>query len=215
MTHEMTVHRPGRIGANAPANIVRFALPVVAVAAACGIAAAGDLPLPIQRPWVLVVASILIAIPSRRPHVRLLQQIVALYLICVCINEAHLRYLWFSVGVLSVSLAYSAIPLLVFAAGYVANRRAARAADGALRSGLMSGWLVAAGVVLAHMAVLAVLLHRFYGYGYEHDLAVLGNLALYVLVFLTAWPQLSDTRRRLAIALVLLIFTTWITLSAT
>ncbi len=65
---------------------------------------------------------------------------------------------------------------------------------------------MAGGIVIAHMAVLGLLLYRFYGYGYEQDLRVLGSLALYYLVFLGAWRPLRRPWVRRAIGLILVIF---------
>jgi hypothetical protein len=41
------------------------------------------------------------------------------------------------------------------------------------------------------MILLTVMLDRFYGYGHERNLSVLGNLCLYFLLFITLWDKLS------------------------
>lgn len=198
----------------AVATVAAFALVTLAVVAACIIATATGLPIPIERPAVLVAACVLVAAPLRHERHRTIQKIIALYLICVPINEAHLRYLSLSTGSLNVSVTYSVIPLAILGASYVAARWGPRD-DGKdpSRSGLLGGWLLAGAIVLVHMAFLGVLLHLAYGYGYERDIHVLGSLALYFLVFLTTWRSLNHTRLRQVLGLVLAAFYIWLTAS--
>ena len=60
----------------------------------------------------------------------------------------------------------------------------------------MSPWSPAPTVVAVHMAVLLVMLLGFYGYGYEHDLKVLGTLSLYFLLFVFLRRKLSNLHFR-------------------
>ncbi|MCX5637288.1 MAG: hypothetical protein NTX52_06300 [Planctomycetota bacterium] len=56
------------------------------------------------------------------------------------------------------------------------------------------------------MALLRLALSRFYGYGYERDLSVLGNLCLYFLVFILLWESFKRPRFRQGIGLIITFF---------
>ncbi len=199
--------RCGRTRADALVAVAAACLPVLAMTATCVAAFMKGSPIAVERPGVLIAALILVLVPSRCELVRTLQSITALYLVCVLVNEAHLRYLAIPGLSARIRISCSVVPLVLFAAGYLADRWATHAGDGrSLLSSLRGAWLLAGGVVIAHMAVLGLLLHRFYGYGYEQDLQVLGSLALYYLVFLGAWRPLGRPWVRRAIGLILLIF---------
>ena len=207
MTHETVVARCESTRADSPVAVVAACLPVLAIAAACATMFMKGLPIAIERPSVLIAASILILLPSRRERVQILQSVTALYLVCVLINEVHLRYLAIPGLSSGIRISCSVVPLALFAAGCLVDRWTTHAGDGRfLPSSLCGAWLLAGGIVIAHMAVLGLLLHRFYGYGYEQDLWVLGTLALYYLVFLGAWRPLGRPWVRRAAGLVLLIF---------
>ena len=182
------------------------AAPLLAGLAACGIALTRNLPVAIERPAVLIVASLLLlAGPRRTPAT--LQKVILLYLLCIPISEVHLRFFALSACSWDVRVSYSTIPLAILAAGCLAQRRSWRPMNQEfLGMDFPAGWLVAAGILLVHMAVLALLLHQVYGYGYEQDLNTLGSFALYFLVFLTCWRQLAYVRLRQILALVLAAF---------
>ena len=214
MTQETITGGQALARPTAVATVAAFVLPTLSVVAACVIATATGLAIPIERPAVLIAACVLVAAPLRHERLRTIQRIVALYLICVPINETHLRYLSIPMGSLNVSLAYSAIPLAILGAGYVAAGRRSRGdGEDPSGSGLLGGWLLAGVILLVHMALLGVLLHKVYGYGYERDIHVLGSLALYFLVFLTTWRSLGHTRLRQVLGLILAAFYLWLTAS--
>lgn len=206
MAHETGMTRLEYRGLRVAAAVGAAGLPVLAVAAACVGTMRVGVPIAIEKPSVLIVASILIVVPSRRERIRALQGVMALYLICIPMNEVHLRY--FSILGLSpgIRASCSAVPLSLLAAGHLADRLLRHGGERPLTSGLRAAWLLAGGIIMAHMAVLGLLLHRFYGYGYEQDLRVLGSLALYFLVFLTCRRPLSRPYVRQAIGLILVAF---------
>ena len=207
MTHETVMARSERTRADSLVTAAAACLPVLAIAAACAAAFMKGLPIVIERPSVLIAASILILLPSRRELVRILQSVTALYLVCVLINEAHLRYVAIPGLSAGIRISCSVVPLALLATGCLADRWTTYGSDGrSLLSSLRGAWVLAGGIVIAHMAVLGLLLHRFYGYGYEQDLRVLGSLALYYLVFLGAWRPLGRPWVRRAAGLLLIIF---------
>ncbi len=186
--------------------IVGFGLPILAAVVACIRALLVPLPIVIERPAALVVAAILTLAPLRRQSIEILQRVVVVYLLCIVVNEVHLQYVKIAILPLDIRIAGSALPLALLIAGWLADRRTSPGTQERDSPELLTGWLVAGGVILAHMAVLAVLLHVFYGYGYEEDIHVLGGFALYFLVFLACWRPLRQTRLRQAVGLVLTLF---------
>ncbi len=209
MTHRTSAARDGYIRPGILAHAGACGLPILAVAIVCARATMAGLPIVIERPAVLIAASIFILAPFRRGTVEILQSIVALYLIYIPINEVHLQYFPISTSFLNIRVTYSAIPLALFGAGHMAGRWASRRDDGAPPSpDLRAEWRLTVGIVVVHMLVLGALLHRVYGYGCEYDLQVLGSLALYLLVSLASWRQLRRMRVRQALGLVLVTFYT-------
>jgi hypothetical protein len=183
------------------------AAPVLAGLAACGITTAHNLPIAIERPAVLMAAALLLLLPCRRPTPATLQKVVLLYLFCIPVSEVHLRFFALSVCSWDVRVSYSTIPLAILAAGYLAQRRSRRPVNQELPgTDFPAAWLIAGAVLVVHMAVLALLLHSVYGYGYEQDLNTLGSFALYFLVFLTSWRQLEYVRLRQILALIFTVF---------
>jgi hypothetical protein len=49
-------------------------------------------------------------------------------------------------------------------------------------------------------------LNKFYGYGYERNLSTVGNLMLYLLLFILLWEKLGNLRFRRSAGLVLALF---------
>jgi Ca2+/Na+ antiporter len=86
------------------------------------------------------------------------------------------------------------------------------APEGADRD-IVSCWYIAFAMIAGHMMVLALLLKGFYGYGYERDVPVLGNLSLYLLLFLLIWRRLDSTAFRRLAGVALLIFYITVTIA--
>ncbi len=180
------------------------AAPILAGLAACGIALARNLPIAIERPAVLIAAALLLLLPCRHGTPATLQKVVLLYLLCIPISEVHLRFFALSACSWDVRVSYSTIPLGILAVGCLMQRRSRQEMNAELLgTDFPAGWLIAAVILVVHMAILALLLHQIYGYGYEQDLNTLGSFALYFLVFLTSWRQLARVRLRQILALVL------------
>jgi len=75
-----------------------------------------------------------------------------------------------------------------------------------VQQSVKTSWIMAVAIIAVHLMVLLWMLKEFYGYGYGHDLEVLGHIALYLLVFFMLWPQLGYLRCRQALGLVLVVF---------
>jgi hypothetical protein len=183
------------------------AAPILAGLAACGLAMLRNLPIAIERPGVLIAAALLPLLPWRHRTPEILQKVVLLYLLCIPISEVHPQFFALPVCAWDVRVSYSTIPLAILAAGWLAQRRSWRQVNQEpLGVDFPAAWLIAGAILVIHMALLAPLLHRVYGYGYELDLSALGSFALYFLVFLAVWPQFERVRLRQTLALVLAVF---------
>jgi hypothetical protein len=207
MIHERITAGRSRAGGHVLLSVAAGILPVLAVAAACATTLAHRLPIAIDTPAILLVAALLVLLPCRQDSLATLQRVVTLYLICIPVNETHLQFFALSLGSVSLRVACSVLPLALFAAGYLAARwTGPRAPETAAARDFSAGWFLAGAVILLHIGVLAPLLYKVYGYGYEQDLPVLGSFTLYLLIFLASWRSLARMHLRQALALVLAVF---------
>ena len=163
-------------------------------------------PIPIERPWILAIASSLLLVPAREHRFVLLQRFIGLYLIAVLFNQVYDQYATVSIASRQIGISRSVGPLLLCAAGSVLMWfRPKESIDVARRARLLWAWCTALGIAMAHLLILALLLHRFYGYGYENDFRVLAHLALYFLLFLVLKRPLDHRGSRILSGLTLLV----------
>jgi len=182
-----------------------YCLPLLAVVVACCITFSCTLPVSIGRPGILVFGALFVVAPFRSEFVNTLQKVAAFYLVAVPVNELACRYFHVSVLAVDVNVSYGAMVLALCAAGCLLGRAGGvRGAE--VRADIWLAWTVSLVVIIAHMLLLAAILGRFYGYGYERDLNVAGSLCLYVLLFLTLWKKLDAPRFRQATGLILTAF---------
>ncbi|HUT31192.1 MAG TPA: hypothetical protein VMX13_15460 [Sedimentisphaerales bacterium] len=186
---------------------VGFCFSLAGVIAACLLCLFSKAPISVERPALLVLAALLILAPFKSQAAVLLQRIAAFYLFAVVVNESASHYIHIPLVSDGVSVSYTAVVVLLCAAGYLPGRlNSNRTAITDGKSDILWGWALVLGIIILHIAVLAVLLNRFYGYGYERDLSVLGGLCLYVLLFIFVWDKLGSLRFRQAVGLVLVLF---------
>jgi len=182
-------------------------LGISAVVAGCTVCLSSPLPIPIENPLVLIAASLFLLgwFKSETPAV--LQKLTAIYLIGVIVNEISVEH--FRVGVLGagVTVSWSMPILLLFLAAYLVDKLGSIGNTKPPQSRLIvTAWIVALALLIAQMTVLGPILYRFYGYGYERDLAVAGSLCLYLPLFLILRRSLAGVRFRRLTGLVLIIF---------
>lgn len=192
MTEQAVAHCEKRWGLRSLPGALSCSLPVLAMVVACCISLLGERAVPIEKPAVLVFGAVLILIPFRSKIPNTLQRIVGLYMVGVLVNESSARSFQILFLLPGISISWSTIILLLCAIGYLCGRmssvEAVRRVD---RTGLSYGWMIVLAVIIVHMILLSAMLNRFYGYGYERNLTVLGNLCLYFLLFMTLWDKLS------------------------
>ena len=143
----------------------------------------------IEQPAVLLGGAVFLLLPFKRESLCLVQRVIGFYLIGVTVNEAAMQHVRVSVLSADFGVSYSVFVLLVFGAGYVFGRVGSEQRMNKL---VLWGWAAAAVIMVLHTAVLAAVLERFYGYGYERDMNVLGSFCLYVLLYVMVRRHLSN-----------------------
>ena len=182
-------------------------LPVIAVVQACYINLSSKMPIPIEQPAVLVLGALFVIAAPKGEAAILLQRVVSFYLISVPVNRVSTQYFSLPFRIVEISLSQSAVILLLCAAGYFLGRVDRNDAPGDVRTANMTfAWLFALGLIVAHMVFLTPVLAKVYGYGYERNPSVLGQLTLYFLLFVTLWQDLGELRFRQGVGLILAIF---------
>jgi hypothetical protein len=166
------------------------------------------MPVPITNPTVLILALLFVLIPSKSvASISTLQKIIVVYLVGVVVNELSSQYFEVPFYHLNVSISCSTIVLSLLAAGYFVGKTNLRqTTESVKRTGIMQGWVLAMVIIAVHMVLLGLMLRRFYGYGYERNLAVLGKLCLYLLLFVLLWKRLDVCRFRQTVGLILTLF---------
>jgi len=207
MIEEVVTHRGKRHRQKSVTRALGLFLPVLAVIVACCINLLREMTIPVDRPVILVLGSISMLVPFRSELPNTLQKIVGLYMVGVLVDGLSLQYFQVPFLLSHISVSCSMIVVLLCAVGYLCDRTGSDDTVGGVeRSGVMGGWMLVFVIVAFHMAFLSVLLHKFYGYGYERDLSVLGRLCLCFLLFITLWEKLGRLRFRQCIGLILAVF---------
>ena len=163
--------------------------------------------IPVETPWVLVAGAAFGSLPlGRKSQLDIVQKIVVFYLAAVLVNELTLQYFRISLAGGSANISCSVIVMIPLALSVVLSRRRVSNFSEASAKKFLSSWYVTGAIIAGHMAVCAVLFTKFYGYGYEHNWAVLGNLCLYFLLFVFLWSRFDSAAFRRVIGVILLIF---------
>ncbi len=186
----------GQIIADA-AVVASFFLPLSAIIVACCVCFSAKMRIPIDNAVILLGASLFILVVLRSEPWNTLQKIAGFYLISVCVNELaflHFRAFFLPAG---VSVSYTVLVLSLCAIGYFLGKISSPVKlQDSEAANILYSWLAVSGIILVHMGVLTLLLGSFYGYGYDRNVSVLGNLCLYLLLFILLWEKLGKVRFR-------------------
>lgn len=181
-------------------------LPLIAIILSCALSFFLKTTIPVERPGVLLLGAFLILLPFKSEALNMLQKVATFYLVSIPVNELSSQYYTLAFPSVDVDVSYSSAILLFCTIGYLAARRTSKRSSLAAEIPMVPcAWILALVVIVAHMILLSVALDIFYGYGYEYNLRVLGNLSLYFLLFIVLWRPLGLLyfRRRVALFLVL------------
>lgn len=190
-------------------KILGFGLPVLSAAIACALTFLPRWSFTIEKPLFLLASSLIVIIPFRTENIITLQKIITFYLFSIIVNQIAAQYFSLSIFSFNINVSYSAIILFLCAIGFILGKvsSTASAISQADKSpSIISGWILALAIIIIHMIFLGLILKIAYGFGYEHDISVLGNLCLYFLLFLTLWQKLNELRFRQLLGLILTFF---------
>jgi len=188
-------------------TLTTLGLSLSAVIIACIICLSRQMEIPIENPLILVVASFFLLPLFKSNSLATLQKLIAFYLIAVIVNEISLQHFQLRILSMDLGVSWSMPVLLLFMTACIANRLGStkKKTQPQCRH-ISTAWVLALVLIISHMIVLGPILHKFYGYGYRHDLPVAGNLCLYLLLFLSVWKSLDRLWLRRFTALVLALF---------
>ena len=190
-------------------NILGFSFPIFAVMVACALSFLPHRPFIIETPPILLAGSIFVIIPFKKINIVTLQKITAFYLFSIAVNQIAAQYFSFSLFSFNMNISYSVVILLLCAISFIITKIHSKQntpSQPDQKYGIIPGWIFAFAIIIAHMIFLTLILKKVYGYGFEHNFNVLGNLCLYFLLFLTLWPKLKNQRTRQSFGVVLTIF---------
>ena len=185
------------------ANVLGFGLSLSAVVAACCIGFFTKMTIPVENPVIMVLASFFMLVPFKPEKISTLQKIICFYLFSVIVNQISAQYFPTSIFSANIDISYSIIPLLLCGLGYLTTITIQQTVK---RENISHAWITALIIIIVHIIFLSVILNKFYGYGYERNLSTVGNLMLYLLLFVLLWEKLSSLRFRQSMALVLALF---------
>jgi len=188
-------------------KVFEFCLPLIAVILACCVSFFSQMPIPIEKPVILMLGSLFILAPFRSEAPATLQRIIGFYLSSVAVNQLSSRYFSFSFLSADISVSFSTVVLSLCAIGYFLGRLNSSNTPRVLgMANIFYGWVLALAIIVIHIVLLSLILNKFYGYGYERNLSVLGNLCLYFLLFIFLWERLNSFLFRQGIGLILMVF---------
>lgn len=189
-------------------RIIGFGLPLSAMIAACCICFSSKMPVLITYPVVLLIASLFTLVPFKSAtSIKTLQKIIVFYLVSSIVNELSSQYFKIPFLPFDMSMSCSTIVLSLCTVGYFVGKAISGQTDESMvGTGILCSWALAMTIIMGHMVLLSLLLSSFYGYGYERDLVVLGNLCLYFLLFILLWKRLDVRSFRQGMGLILTLF---------
>jgi hypothetical protein len=183
-----------------------YSLCIIAVTIACILVYFTKAPIPITTPLVLLFASAFLMMPFRNHSIALLQRIIGIYLVAVLVNELSLLYLDIRIGNLNINMSYSTCIVAICFLSFLVSTIDSDGSTLDKKKWRLSPTILAIAVILIHMLVLLFLLKRFYGYGYEHNIKVLGHICQYLLVAFFLWDKFNNIRFRQCVGLTYTIF---------
>ena len=183
-----------------------FTLQTTAVILAASLAFSAKMPIPITVPVIPLLAAIFVMLPFKSHSLTTLQKLTAFYLIAALLNQSASQNFQIQLGSIDLNVFFSAPILTLCSAAFLLGTMTSTPPPrNSHASSLNCAWLSALLLILAHMMLLGILLKEFYGYGYEQNLNVLGNLSLYFLFFVVLFRPLDNLRFRQITGLVLAI----------
>jgi hypothetical protein len=188
-------------------NVFGFGFSFSAVIAACCFGFFIKMPIPIENTVILILALSFVLLPLKPEKISTLQKIICFYLFSVIVNQISAQYFPISISSANISVSYSIVPLLLCGSGYFVGKANSTSIARVIESrNIFYAWTIALAIIIVHIIFLSVILNKFYGYGFERNLSTVGNLTLYLLLFILLWEKLGSIRFRRSMGLVLAFF---------
>lgn len=156
----------------------------------------------IKRPAILLVCSLFTLFNFSDNRLATISKITLLYIIEMFFNQISEKV--FHVGTFSIHL--SLMVLVPLAISFVLYKFKKTNTIFTATTDILLSWGIIFIVIILHMLFLFVLLKIIYGYGYDHNFAILANICLYFLVFIFSWQQLENIGLRRITSLIFTIF---------
>ncbi len=157
----------------------------------------------IKSPVVLLAASVFTLFNfEKSSRFSVITKTILLYIIEMFFNQLSGSF----VHIRSLSINLSSVAMVPLAVSFICSRFRKSQLASADTTDLLKSWAVVFAGIILHMLFLILLLSSIYGYGCDHNFAVLANMCLYSLVFVFSWQQLENTCLRRITSIVSAVF---------
>ena len=142
----------------------------------------------IKRPWILLAVSLAALLPWKSKSFSVLGKLLAVYFVCMLISQLTIHKLVLGGQGVRLLLPKTVIPLFFYAAAFILSVTTGSIHVLIKRNRLWYGlWGIMIIVLTVHMMIGWVFLKTVYGFGYEQNISVLGNIVLYLMCFVFTW----------------------------
>jgi hypothetical protein len=147
-----------------------------------------DPAIEIKRPWILLAVSLAALLPWKNKSFSVLGKLLAVYFVCMLISQLTINKLVLGGQGVRLLLPKTVIPLFFYAAAFIQSASTGSIHALFKRNRLWYGlWGIMMIVLTAHMMIGWVFLKTVYGFGYEQNISVFGNIVLYLMCFVFTW----------------------------
>jgi len=170
----------------------------------CIFASQSDVSLIHRQVAVLIVVAGVCLVPINADNFVILQKILMFYLIghqISCANDDFtFKYLD------NIIYIANSLPVMLFLIiSWLFSRRAVFGNGNNEEMNPTKIWVWSLSIIIAHMVAAKYIVTAFYGFGNDKNLLVLGNITLYIFLFMIIWNQLDMKLLRQIIAVILII----------
>ena len=198
----MQVRKPIALGS------ISYILPCLGVASACTLSLINGRSIPIVAPAILLLASMTLWLRPANGRFAMIQGVMSIYLCSVPVNEIMRYHSSMRFFTHDLRISYALIVLAPFVLGHIIGLLFVNRGQGKDRkkSNNKLVWIAAITIIGIHMILQTGILHMCYGYGYERNIAVLGWISLFYLIYKTLSRILEATSWRRMICIILLTY---------
>lgn len=162
--------------------------------------------------WSLATVAVLLAgalfavVPVCNSTIDVLQKVVTVYVVCFFVKQANLEYIATTLADKTVNVSWGVPIIFLCFIGNLGHRLSSGTHIGQRDSfgNVVVVWLLAISVVVAHMLLLWSMFLHHYGYGYERDWHVMGQIGLIFLVSVLLWRVLPERWFRIYVGIALI-----------